>query len=298
MSRPRAEEVSMIASLRGRLAVLVLVLTAFSGCAAGYAKMASARMTAPPPAGAPPPLERSLFAKDPNGALTEDQIQTILAAPIEIDLPARVGVMPILTATDWRGPSPDYDRVPAGVAPFVTKLRKARPFTLVTEIMPIPSGALGMEALREVAARYRLRYLVLYREVLTRKRGYNKWAWGYATGIGALFLPGREHEVFGYIEATMFDIKTGVLMFTSRRSVQGSRSANNWDGASKIAKLESKLVGRFAPDLAVDVDTDLARYARAAEIENERKTRLAGAPAPIATEPDPSADPSANVRTQ
>lgn len=285
----------MIASCRGRLAVLVLLFTAIvSGCAASHAKMASAPMTAAPPPGAPPPLAQSLFAKDPSGSLTEEQIQTILAAPIEIDLPARVGVMPIITATDWRGPGPDYVRVPAGVAPFVARLRKAKPFTLVTEIMPIPSGALGMEALREVAARYRLRYLVLYREVLTRRRAYNGWAWGFATGIGALFLPGRQHEVYGYVEASMFDIKTGVLMFTSRRSVSGSRSANNWDGAAKIAKLESQLLGRFTPDLAVDVDTDLARYARAAEIENARKTRVAtsstpsapvGAPAAVATDP-------------
>jgi hypothetical protein len=303
MPRPRAEEVPVIASCRGRLAVLVLLFTAIvSGCAA-RARMASAPMTAAPPPGSPPPLEQSLFAKDPNGALTEEQIQTILAAPIEIDLPARVGVMPILTATDWRGPGPDYDRVPAGVAPFVARLRKAKPFTLVTEIMPIPSGALGMEALREVAARYRLRYLVLYREVLTRRRTYNGWAWGFATGIGALFLPGRQHEVFGYIEASMFDIKTGVLMFTSRRAVSGSRSANNWDGGAKIAKLESQLLGKFTPDLAVDVDTDLARYARAAEIENARKTRLATSSSPSATAPVGASaavatDPSTTPLTQ
>jgi hypothetical protein len=88
------------------------------------------------------------------GQLTEDALQQILAAPIELDLPARVGVVPVVTATDWRGPSPDYLRVPAGVAPFVRKrLRGSEPFTLVTEIMPIPSGALGMEALREQSRR-------------------------------------------------------------------------------------------------------------------------------------------------
>jgi hypothetical protein len=272
--------------------LVLLLISLAAGCSASM-KMASAPMAAAPP-GAPPPLATSLFSKDPHGQLTEDQIQTILAAPIEIDLPARVGVLPILTATSWRGPGPDYDRVPAGVAPFVKRLREAKPFTLVTEIMPIPSGALGMEALREVAARYRLRYLVLYREVIARRNDFNPWAWGYLTGVGALFLPGRRQEVFGYIEATMFDVKTGVLMFTSRRSVIGSQSTNNWHNAKKIAKLESKLLGRFAPDLADDVDTDLHRYARAAQIENERKTRVAtsttlgapaGTPATVATDP-------------
>ena len=64
-----------------------------------------------PPA-APPPLDRWVFARDPNGQLSEDMLQKILGTPIELDLPSRVGVLPIITATDWRGPSPDYERVP------------------------------------------------------------------------------------------------------------------------------------------------------------------------------------------
>jgi hypothetical protein len=274
-----------------RIAVFLLFV-ALAACGGASSKMASEPMAAAPP-GAPP-----LFAKDTNGQLSEDDLQKILAAPIEIDLPARVGVIPIITATSWRGPSPDYDRVPAGVAPFVAKLREAKPFTLVTEVMPIPSGALGMEALREVAARYRLRYLVLYREQLRRAHKFNAWGWGYLTGVGALFLPGRTHEVFGYIEASMFDVKTGVLMFTTRRSIYGSTSTNNWNNGAKTAKLEAKLLGKFAPDLAVDVDTDLHRYRRAAEVENERKARVAtstttaapaGQPAAVATDPIPDA---------
>ncbi|CAN5462731.1 hypothetical protein BH11MYX1_BH11MYX1_54400 [soil metagenome] len=48
-------------------------------------------------------------------------------------------------------------RVPAGQSQLVRTLRKDAAFALVTEMMPIPSGALGMEALREAAGRYRLR---------------------------------------------------------------------------------------------------------------------------------------------
>jgi hypothetical protein len=207
--------------LANSLLVSLLVLST-AACGAKM-KMASAAMPSAQPSmaapAAPPPLDRSVFARDPNGQLTEDMLQKILAAPIELDLPSRVGVLPIITATDWRGPSPDYSHVPAGVSPMVFRLRKDAAFSLVTEMMPIPSGSLGMEALREAAARYRLRYVILYREVLAKKNHLNAWAWGYATGIGALFLPGDQHEVFGYIEATMFDVKTGLLMFTTRRSV-------------------------------------------------------------------------------
>ena len=94
-------------------------------------------------------------------------------------------------------------------------------------MMPIPSGALGMEALREAAARYRLRY------VDPVSRGAREAASGSTGGrsatrrsLGALFLPGQEQEVYGYIEATMFDVKTGLLMFTTRRAMVASQRTN------------------------------------------------------------------------
>jgi hypothetical protein len=219
---------------------------------------------------APPPLQQSLFARDPHGQLTEEALQKILASPIELALPSRVGVLPIATATDWRGPGPD-DRVPAGVAPLVERLRGDSAFSLVTQTMVIPSGALGMEALREIAARYRLRYLLLYREVLARQSRLNAWAWGYATGLGALFLPGRDHEVYGYIEASMFDAKTGLLMFTTRRSIVAKHSTNNWHTREKLDAVASNAVAKFSPELADDVLTDLRRFAAAAQAENEQR---------------------------
>ena len=251
------------------VALSVICVVALGACGAKM-KMASAPMAA----GAtlampqqPPPLERSLFDKNPNGALTEEALQKILAAPIELDLPARVGVLPIVTATDWRGPNPD-SRVPAGVAPLVNTLRKDPAFSLVTQTMVIPSGALGMEALREIAARYRLRYLLLYREVLAKGSWLNPWAWGYATLVGALFLPGKHQEVYGYTEVSMFDVKTGLLMFTTRRAITASQSTNQWHQQVKLDQLAANAVAKFAPDLALDALADLRRFASAAEAEN------------------------------
>jgi hypothetical protein len=222
---------------------------------------------APAAAMAPPPLDRSLFARDPNGSLSEDALQKILAAPIELALPSRVGVLPISTAKDWRGPSPD-DRVPAGVANFVGALRRDPAFSLVTQTMVIPSGALGMEALREVAARYRLRYLLLYREVLAKQERLGPWAWGYATIVGALFLPGQRQEVYGYIEASMFDVKTGLLMFTTRRAITAGQTTNKWHTDDKLDRLAANTTSRYSPDLAADVLSDLRRFGAAAEAEN------------------------------
>lgn len=263
-----------------RVATLFLVLVLSSlvaGCGANKMRMASAAMpSAQQPslaaAAAPPPLDKSVFERDPQGQLSEEMLQKILASPIELDLPSRVGVLPVITATDWRGPSPDYVHVPAGVSPLVARLRKDAAFSLVTEMMPIPSGALGMEALREAAARYRLRYVVLYREVLAKKNHLNAWAWGYITGVGALFLPGNQNEVFGYIEATMFDVKTGLLMFTTRRSIYATASSNEWRDADKLAQLASNTVSKFSPDLALDFLLDVRRFAKAAVAENARRT--------------------------
>ena len=253
--------------------VLVLGLVTL-GCGASQ-KMASAAM-APGQAlavpNAPAPLDRSLFDRNPNGALTEESLQKILAAPIELELPARVGLIPIMTAKDWRGPGPD-DRVPSGVEPLIESLRKSPHFTLLTQTMVIPSGALGMEALREIAARYRLRYVMLYREVLANDSMLTAVAWGYATLVGALFLPGNRQEVWGYTEVSMLDVKTGTLMFTTRRAITASQLTNQWHKKQKLEQLTAKAIAKFAPDLAHDVLADLEDFANAAIAENERRAR-------------------------
>lgn len=252
-----------------RRALLLVCLAFATACSAGGA-MKSARVAAPAAQGAPPPLDRSVFDKNPNGQLTEDNLQKILAAPIELDLPSRVGVLPIATAKDWRGPNPDF-QVPAGVANFVETLRRDAAFSLVTQTMVIPSGALGMEALREVGARYRLRYLVLYREVLAKKTRFSAWAAGYATVIGALFLPGQKQEIYGYIEASMFDVKTGLLMFTTRRAISAQQNSNVWYGGVKLDRMAANATSKFAPDLGADMLVDLRRFAAAAIAENAHK---------------------------
>jgi hypothetical protein len=260
-----------------RCLLIVLIVAACGGAKS----MKSARHEAAvAPAGAPQILEHSVFARDPNGALTEESLQKILASPIEIALPARVGVLPIETAKDWRGPGPD-DRVPAGVGRFVERLRRDSQFSLVTQTMVIPSGALGMEALREIAARFRLRYLLLYREVLAKHERLGPWAWGYATIIGAAFLPGQRQEVYGYIEASMFDVKTGLLMFTTRRSIAAGQTTNRWNTKGKLDQMASNATSRFAPELATDVLADLRHFTAAAIAENAQR----GMPQPIITAP-------------
>jgi hypothetical protein len=273
----------MLASFVSRAALVVCLLSA-TACA-GAGKSSSFAMAAAAPeavaAEPPAPLERSHFSRNPDGTMSEDDLQKVLDAPIELDLPARVGVLPIVSASDWRGPGPDYD-VPLGAGEFADKLRASEDFSLVTEVMPIPSGALGMEALREMAARYRLRYIVLYRETYTRTERSNGWAFGYATLVGALFLPGETLRVDGYLEASLFDVKTGLLLFTVRRGVSASRDSSVWHQDDKLARMEANLAHKYAPDLARDVFSATDQLETAVAIEAKRR-------APAAAPADPAA---------
>jgi hypothetical protein len=131
---------------------------------------------------------------------------------------------------------------------------------MVTEMMPIPSGALGMEALREMAARYKLRYLVLYREHTVQARRSNGLAAGYVTGLGALFLPGSTLAVEGYAEASLFDVKTGLLLFTVRRRLEGSRRSTEWQRERKLDDMQDSLAIEAASGLAKDTRSALARF--------------------------------------
>jgi len=245
-----------------------LAAAALVACGAG--RYQSARVAALPSSTATP-VDRSLFAKEPEGRLAEDDLQRLLASPIALDLPARVGVVPIVTATDWRGPSPEWSHVPRGASAFAGALRGSPSFSLVTEVLPIPSGALGMEALRETAARYALRYVLLYREELDRRSEANGIAAGYVTLLGALFLPGQTLAVDGFVEASLFDVKTGLLFFTVRRAVHGDRGSNLWYTDRKLEELAGSVATRAAPELAGDVRGDVGRFAEAVEVENKRR---------------------------
>lgn len=195
-------------------------------------------------------LQESHFARTAQGSLSEANLQKILSERIELDLPGRVGVLPIVEAEDWRGPSPSYERVTPGLSRFAETLPADDGFAHVTEMMPIPSGALGMEALRELAARYKLRYLVLYREHVDETRRANGIAAGYLSGVGALVLPGSTLEVDGYAEASLFDVKTGLLLFTVRERLGDERRSNVWQRDRKLADMREALATKAAAELA------------------------------------------------
>ncbi len=269
-----------VTSISPRL-ILATSLVLTIGC--GGAKFKSEATTAAAPAAQAPVLKSSVFARDPQGHLSEAAIQKILGSQLELELPARVGILPILPARDWRGPEASYERAPTAVAELAAHVRSPDLFTVVTEMLPIPSGALGMEGLREMAARYKLRYIVLYREDLRQRIRNNIWAFGYATGLGTLFLPGESLKVDGYVEASLFDVKTGLLLFTTRRRVNATESSNVWHRSEKLSILSAKLAVKVGEDLAKDIRRETFNYAAAVEVENANIAQKNAAQLPVGT---------------
>lgn len=68
----------------------------------------------------------------------------------------------------------------------------------------------------------------------------------------------------------MFDVKTGLLMFTTRRAVSAQQHENEWRTEEKLEQLASNTVTKFAPALATDFLVDVRRFANAAVAENAK----------------------------
>lgn len=197
-----------------RLALAALVFT--TGCAASRAAMPSLEpysMSALPAQAQV--LQDNHFARDRMG-VGENELKEILAAPVFLEEHARIGVLPVRS-----GYAPD-DVVPVEAAPatLTDALETSGLFDLASEISsewPTTSGTAG---LRELAARYRTEYVLLYRHRFADATRPNGFAAGFITLVGALFLPGTTVESAGVLEATLFDVKTGTILFTVHERVR------------------------------------------------------------------------------
>lgn len=191
------------------------------------------------------PLVENHFAGDQTRRITEAHLREVLAAPVFIEKSARVGVVPVT------GPyAPDDDLPLVGVPGVLSdKLDDTKAFDVVTEVSTDWPTDRGLPGLRELAARYRAEYLLLYRHRFVDDRHTNGWGFAYATLIGALFVPSRTLEAAGVLEATLFDVKSGTIMFTVFERVRGERTSNVWQTDRKIGDLKQQLLAQAAARL-------------------------------------------------
>jgi hypothetical protein len=286
---------------RPLLYMALLALLMGTGCASHRAAM-SAEL--PPMAFAPeaavpaqpPLLTENHFSRDRAGSITEAALREVLASPVFLEEKARVGVVPVqgAYALDMDVPLPG---VPAALA---DALDASGEFELASELstdFPVDRGIAG---LRELAARYRCDYLLIYRHRFVDASYANPVAWGYLTGVGALFLPGNTLESAGVLEATLFDVKTGTLLFTVNERVHGRERVNLWHNELKARWMKKQMLETATQKLADQVVSKIRRLvvARPAPERKSPRAVVSSRPAPVeasAPEALPAAPTSAST---
>ncbi len=258
------------------------LLAAFVSAAVLGCGAAPPMAEAPPPqqaqAGAAPmpaPIDHSMFSKDTSGSLSENDLQKILEAPLDLEFPARVGVVPLATPFD-----------PGGAVTIATRATASRDlarslvgnpyFSHVSDVSTELPNSGGLEGLRIIAARYRMRYLLLYSERFQDDTHLNAWAWLYPTIIGMFAAPGVTVASKGILQADLFDVRTGTILFSvvqpmdvsEKEQMIGAGRAHKEaqaKAATEAAKSLAKLVSRQVNELVAAAD-DAAKSERKAHM--------------------------------
>jgi hypothetical protein len=216
--------------------------------------------------------------------LSEAELQEILASPIDLVFPARVGVVPLAQAFDPDEAPSVHLRGTAADA-FARTLRGSTgSFSQVSDISTELSHPGGIEGLRVLAARYRLRYLLLYSERFEDASHVNAWAWLYPTLVGIFLTPSMTVASYGLAQVDLLDVRTGTVLFSvmepmevdSDQLLVGSDRAHaerQRSAAAEAAKLLAKRVASQTDALVAYAD-DFARKGYAAQ------TRILPAPIP------------------
>jgi hypothetical protein len=267
------------------LYMALLALLAGTGCATSRAPLA-AELPAMEFAAtealsdtSPPILTENHFTRDRAGSISEESLRQVLAAPVFLEDKARVGIVPVqgAYALDMDVPLPS---VPAALA---DALDSSGEFELASEVstdFPVDRGIAG---LRELAARYRCDYLLIYRHRFVDDSYMNPVAWGYLSVVGALFLPGHTIESAGVLEATLFDVKTGTLLFTVNERVHSQERVNLWHNELKTQWMKRQMLESATQKLADQVVGKIRRLvvARPAPGTKSSGAMVSSRPAPV-----------------
>jgi hypothetical protein len=192
-----------------------------------------------------PALTENHFSRD-RLSVGEAQLKEILAAPVFLEEHSRIGVIPVQAGYTPQDAAP----LEAAPATLSNSLDASGLFELSSEVStdwPVTSGIAG---LRELGARYRAEYLLLYRQRFNDVTHANGWAVGYPTLLGLFFLPGTTVETAGVLEATLFDVKTGTILFTINERARAEGQAAPPAVAEKTRALHRALLDEAAQKLA------------------------------------------------
>ncbi len=256
------------------LASSAVALACSTGCGAASPRaMSPAAAAAQTPA--PAALERSLFSRDVTGSVGENELQRILDSRMDLTFPVRVGVVSLDDA--FRAESRAAVGEQGIMSGAVTRsLKGATHFSHVTDVSTELPNPQGLEGLRTIAARYRLRYLLLCSARSEDTTHLNNWAWLYATGVGMLLAPGVSVGTQGMLQASLFDVKSGTVLFTVSEPF-GTSSVTWLIGSGREhAQADGRAMSKAAERLARGVLAQTEHVARWAEEERAAVARTSG----------------------
>ncbi len=256
-----------------RTTLLALLFALFAclnvGCAASQAPLTASMEPMAVQAAAPAPkvLEDNHFKTDRTGNLTEDQLKEILEAPIFLEDETRVGIVPVATAyeVDEDIPLPE---VPAAIS---SALESTGFFEVATEVSTDWPADGSIAGLRELAARYRVKYLMLYRHRFVDRERTNAWGWTYPTVVGIFAAPATTMEVAGVMEATLFDVRTGTIMFTVLERVHDEMNVNIWHNDTKRRRMKERMLTEATDALTDEVTAKVRRLVAARPMPSKPK---------------------------
>ncbi|MEZ4466096.1 MAG: hypothetical protein R3F60_00360 [bacterium] len=260
-----------------RILLLAALATLTTACGSRQAALRAPAME-PMAVAAPPVLEKNHFQQDRMGNVTETAMREILAAPVFLEERARIGVVAVASRYELDQQIP-VETVTGGLT---RNLIDNGFFEVVSEVTTDWPGATSVGGLRELATRYRAEYLLLYRHRFVEREMVNGWGWGWLTLVGGMVLPQNTYETAGVMEATLFDVKTGTLLFTVYERVHAEEDFNVWNNEWKTRRLKESLVTAATEKLAQKVDARV-RDLVAARPEPRKDEAVARAPAaPVA----------------
>lgn len=246
----------------------LFTLPTLIGCGAARKPMAPARMEPLNIDSArqkPTALTQNFFKGDKVRALTEDNLRAVLDAPVFLEKNARIGVVPVTSQYSPNRALP-LEEITARIA---RTLDQTGEFEIVSEISTDWPTNGNIAGLRELAARYRSEYMLLYRQRFVDRTYTNGWGWGWVTLVGGLLLPVDTLEVQGVVEATLFDVKSGTLLFTVYTRIHGEADENIWHSDRKRRALKMKLLTDATDALLKQMKSKVDQLADARPVEQE-----------------------------
>lgn len=261
---------------RSLLRALPFVFLAACGAAPSRPAHAPQAAIAPP---APAVLTHSLYSTSPSGGLAEGDLQTVLSSPIDLQLPARLGVVPLAEPFDPKKPATLSTRHLAaqGLAAGVAESKWWSQVSDVSTDLPSPGG---IEGLRVIAARYRVRYLLLFSQRFEDATHLNGWAWLYPTVLGMFVAPGVTVESRGVVQADLLDVRTGTILFTAVEPVHVHEKALMIGAARTHGEAQGEAAAGAAKLLAKRVVAQTEALVQFADMgaQSTPKTKLLPAP--------------------